>query len=159
MVKISTKHGIGDRYISVSEIEFCTLYVVAERWILGCILRFMHKKSFLRHTVRLSPKLIPRGRKWLLFSNRSSWKRRPPLCHPDRSGSAVEGSAVQPTFTGNVFRQSLAQWRDSRFLCSTSEVAFLLIAKALYDPKREPQVPLLRCASIGMTSRTLVREL
>jgi hypothetical protein len=21
--------------------------------------------------------------KWLLFSNRSPWKRRPPLCHPD----------------------------------------------------------------------------
>jgi hypothetical protein len=31
-------------------------------------------------------------------------------------GSAVEGSAVQPTFTGNVFRQSLAQLRDLRFL-------------------------------------------
>src|SRR5580658_9045919 len=30
--------------ISVSEIEFCILYVVAERWILACILRFMHAK-------------------------------------------------------------------------------------------------------------------
>ena len=30
---------------SVSGIEFCTLYVVAEQWILGCILRFMHAKN------------------------------------------------------------------------------------------------------------------
>jgi hypothetical protein len=33
---------------------------------------------------------------------------------PERSG--VEGSAVQPTFTGNVFRQSVAQWRDLQFI-------------------------------------------
>ena len=39
---------------SVSEIEFCTLYVVAERWILGCILRFMHAKNHFSDT------LIPR---------------------------------------------------------------------------------------------------
>jgi hypothetical protein len=49
-------------------------------------------------------------RKWLLFGNRSSWKRRPLLCHPDRSASEVEGPAVQPTFTGNVFRHSVAEW-------------------------------------------------
>jgi hypothetical protein len=35
---------------SVSEIEFCTLYVVAERWILGCILRFMHSKNHFSDT-------------------------------------------------------------------------------------------------------------
>jgi len=34
----------------------------------------------------------------LLFSNRSPWKRRLPLCHPDR----LEGSAVQRAFLGNV---------------------------------------------------------
>jgi hypothetical protein len=73
--------------------------------------------------------------------------------------SEVEGSAVQPTFTGNVFRQSEAQRRDLRFLCSTSEVAFLLTAKILYDPKREPQIPRLRLAPIGLTNRTLLREL
>jgi hypothetical protein len=37
---------------SVSEIEFCTLYVVAERWILGCILRFMHAKNHFSDTLR-----------------------------------------------------------------------------------------------------------
>jgi hypothetical protein len=36
---------------SVSEIEFCTLYVVAERWILGCILRFMHAKDHFSDTL------------------------------------------------------------------------------------------------------------
>ena len=39
----------------VSEIEFRTLYVVAERWIVARTLRFMHEtKRSLRHTVRLS---------------------------------------------------------------------------------------------------------
>jgi hypothetical protein len=37
---------------SVSEIEFCILYVVAERWILGCILRFMHAKNHYSDTLR-----------------------------------------------------------------------------------------------------------
>jgi hypothetical protein len=37
--------------MSVSEIEFCTLYVVAERWILGCILRFMHAKNHFSDTL------------------------------------------------------------------------------------------------------------
>src|ERR1700691_2528398 len=36
---------------SVSEIEFCNLYVVAERWILGCILRFMHAKNHFSDTL------------------------------------------------------------------------------------------------------------
>ena len=36
---------------SVSEIEFCTLYVVAERWILGCILRFTHAKNHFSDTL------------------------------------------------------------------------------------------------------------
>ena len=35
----------------MSEIEFCTLYVVAERWILGCILRFMHAKNHFSDTL------------------------------------------------------------------------------------------------------------
>jgi hypothetical protein len=35
----------------VSEIEFCTLYVVAERWILGCILRVMHAKIHFSDTL------------------------------------------------------------------------------------------------------------
>jgi hypothetical protein len=38
---------------SVSEIEFCTLYVVAERWILDCILRFMHAKNHFSDTLIL----------------------------------------------------------------------------------------------------------
>src|SRR5580658_6989309 len=38
--------------ISVLEIEFCTLYVVAERWILDCILRFMHAKNHFSDTLR-----------------------------------------------------------------------------------------------------------
>jgi hypothetical protein len=36
---------------SVSEIEFCTLYVVAKGWILGCILRFMHAKNHFSDTL------------------------------------------------------------------------------------------------------------
>jgi hypothetical protein len=40
---------------SVSEIEFCTLYVVAERWILGCILRFMHAKNHFSDTLSVRP--------------------------------------------------------------------------------------------------------
>jgi hypothetical protein len=35
------------------------------------------------------------------------WKHHHPLCHPDRSVSAVEGSAVQRNSHGNVFRWSL----------------------------------------------------
>jgi hypothetical protein len=35
----------------VSEIEFCTLYVVAEQWILGCILRFMYAKNHFSDTL------------------------------------------------------------------------------------------------------------
>jgi len=40
-----------DRPDSVSEIEFCTLYVVAERWILDCILRFVHAKNHFSDTL------------------------------------------------------------------------------------------------------------
>ena len=103
----------------------------------------------------------PQGdEKRLLSSNRSPWKRRLPLCHPERSRgirssadlswrcfstelswacgppkgmknafcpvtalhgsvafpfvipSAAEGSAVQRTFRGNVFRPSVAEWSD-----------------------------------------------
>ncbi len=45
---------------SVSEIEFCTLHVVAERWILGCILRFMHAKNHFSDTLRKYPNEIGR---------------------------------------------------------------------------------------------------
>jgi hypothetical protein len=80
--------------------------------------------------------------KRLLSSNRSPWKRRPPLCHPERTrischaapdtvtcapfskerrikfanatkfyrkSGAAEGSAVQRTFRGNVFRPSAVE--------------------------------------------------
>jgi hypothetical protein len=39
---------------SVSEIEFCTLYVVAERWTLGCMLRFVRANNDFSDTVHLS---------------------------------------------------------------------------------------------------------
>jgi hypothetical protein len=42
---------------SVSEIEFCTLYVVAERWFLGSILRFMHAKNHFSDTLRRCPQV------------------------------------------------------------------------------------------------------
>jgi hypothetical protein len=41
----------------VSEIEFCTLYVVAERCILGCMLRFMHAKNHFSDTLSVCPSL------------------------------------------------------------------------------------------------------
>ena len=46
-------HGLfsGTDWSSVSEIEFCTLYVVAERWILGCILRLTHAKNHFSDTL------------------------------------------------------------------------------------------------------------
>jgi hypothetical protein len=43
--------------VSVSEIEFCTLYVVAERWNLGCILRFVHAKNHFSDTLRFFPSI------------------------------------------------------------------------------------------------------
>ena len=46
---VTGRVSFGDEFrgqtVSVSEIEFGTLYVVAERWILGCILGFMHAKN------------------------------------------------------------------------------------------------------------------
>jgi hypothetical protein len=95
--------------------------------------------------------------KGLLSSNRSLWKRRPPLCHPERTrisyhaapkmtsfaafikesrmsfvepialnrkSGAAEGSAAPRTFLGNVFRRSVAQWRDLWFLFSTPPGAY-----------------------------------
>jgi hypothetical protein len=44
--------GNGGRPGSVSEIECCTLDVVGEHWILGCILRFMHAKNHFSDTLR-----------------------------------------------------------------------------------------------------------
>ncbi len=37
---------------SLSEIEFCTLYVVPERWIFGCMLRFVHANNHFSDTLR-----------------------------------------------------------------------------------------------------------
>jgi hypothetical protein len=48
---LSDGRGEWGRPDSVSEIEFRTLYVVAERWILGCILRFMHAKNHFSDTL------------------------------------------------------------------------------------------------------------
>jgi len=40
---------------SVSEIEFRTPYVVAERWIVARMLRFMHAKNVHSDTLRNNP--------------------------------------------------------------------------------------------------------
>ena len=45
--------------------------------------------------------------KWVLFSNHTQWKRRPPLCHLDRSE---------------------AQWRDLRFSGPFLEMCSSLLA-------------------------------
>ena len=44
--------------------------------------------------------------KRVLFSNYCCWKRRPPLCHLDRSSEGAEWRDLrfQRTFAGNVFR-------------------------------------------------------
>jgi hypothetical protein len=72
--------------ISVSEIEFCTLYVVAERWILGCILRFIHVKNHFSDTLICCHRIVSRDRSPDLASNlppllphlfeRTLWTRR-----------------------------------------------------------------------------------
>ena len=35
----------------MSEIEFCTLYVVPEQWIVGCMLRFVHANNHFSDTL------------------------------------------------------------------------------------------------------------
>jgi hypothetical protein len=55
----SCRTNAGQTY-SVSEIEFCTLYVVAERWILGRMLRFVHAKNHFSDTLRNRPPMKPR---------------------------------------------------------------------------------------------------
>ena len=47
--------NLGSTPGSVSEIEFCTLYVVAERWILGCMLRFVDAKNDFSDTLPVCP--------------------------------------------------------------------------------------------------------
>jgi hypothetical protein len=49
------------------------------------------------------PQTHLRDERWLLFSNYSPWKHRPPLCHLDRS---------------------VAQWRDLRFSGAFLEMFF-----------------------------------
>ena len=53
--------------------------------------------------------------KRLLFSNYSPWKRRPSLCHLDRSAAQVERSLCGYSFLEMFFRQCEVQWRDLRF--------------------------------------------
>jgi hypothetical protein len=48
---LASRIGKTKQISSVSEIEFCTLYVVANRWILGCILPFMHAKNYFSDTL------------------------------------------------------------------------------------------------------------
>src|SRR5271154_3723005 len=52
------KHKVD---FSVSEIEFRTLYVVAERWILGCMLRFMHAKNHFSDTLVCCHRITPQA--------------------------------------------------------------------------------------------------
>src|SRR6202034_520316 len=44
--------------------------------------------------------------KWVLCSNHTQWKRRPPLCHLDRSSEGAQWRDLrcQRSFRGNVFR-------------------------------------------------------
>src|SRR5580700_6906657 len=42
--------------------------------------------------------------KRVLFSNYCCWKRRPPLCHLDRSAAQWRDLRFQRSFPGNVFR-------------------------------------------------------
>src|SRR6202041_724996 len=42
--------------------------------------------------------------KRVLFSNYRCWKRRPPLCHLDRSAAEWRDLRCERTFPGNVFR-------------------------------------------------------
>jgi hypothetical protein len=44
----------------VSEIEFRTPYVVAERWIVARMLRFMHAKNVHSDTLRSNPSVLKR---------------------------------------------------------------------------------------------------
>src|SRR6202789_3704432 len=64
--------------------------------------------------------------KRVLFSKYCCWKRRPPLCHLDRTEAQWRVLRFQRSFPGNVFRQSAAlsenelsfpdfEWPRSRF--------------------------------------------
>jgi hypothetical protein len=56
--RISDEKVDGDRYQCVGD-RICTLYVVAERWILGCILRFMRAKNHFSDTLVSCPLISP----------------------------------------------------------------------------------------------------
>src|ERR1700721_1608806 len=48
-----------------------------------------------------------------LFSNYCCWKRRPPLCHLDRSAAQWRDLRCQRSLPGKyVFRPNVAKWRD-----------------------------------------------
>jgi hypothetical protein len=56
--------------------------------------------------------------KRLLSSNYSPWKRRPTLCHPERS----RGICSSADLSWKCFRQSVAKWRDLLFLRRASNL-------------------------------------
>ncbi len=86
--------------------------------------------------------LFSKRRMSLVRGNRHQWKRRLPLCHPDRSVSGVEGSAAQRPFRGNVFSQNVGPARNGRYALSK---------KHFQERPAELQIPPLRYASVGMT--------
>jgi hypothetical protein len=49
------KSSIRRQYDNVSEIEFRTLHVVAERWTLGCMLRFVRANNDYSDTLMICP--------------------------------------------------------------------------------------------------------
>lgn len=55
-IVLTSMDGKRGRTDSVSEIDFCTLYVVAERWILACMLRFVRVKNDFSDTLRSNPR-------------------------------------------------------------------------------------------------------
>jgi hypothetical protein len=66
----------------VSEIEFRTPYVVAERWIVARMLRFMHAKNVHSDTLSICPRNRPAsGRLWRLPSHLASERK----CYPPAS--------------------------------------------------------------------------
>jgi hypothetical protein len=73
---------------SVSEIEFCTLYVVAERWILGCILRFMHAKNHFSDTLRSNHD----SKSEILFALTQWWLVRLSLQYPFNTPVCITAS-------------------------------------------------------------------
>src|ERR1700677_1221724 len=53
---------------------------------------------------------------WVLFGNPTQWKRRPPLCHLDRSSEGAQWRDLRSSgpFLGMLFDRSVAQSSDLR---------------------------------------------